>query len=103
MDKIYLCSECGKQSVIFDNRYHGCDAIANNIPLGIERKEYQYKLIRKEPTEVEIRIRNDLTYNEYCEEVNENSVEEFSNAFSSIKIYAVKDGKKKKCFEEETA
>ena len=71
--------------------------------MDIERKEYQYKLIRKEPTEVEIRIRNDLTYNEYCEEVNENSVEEFSNAFSSIEIYAVKDGKKKKCFEEETA
>ena len=52
---------------------------------------------------MEIRIRKDLTYNEYCEEVNENSVEEFSNAFSSIEIYAVKDGKKKKCFEEETA
>lgn len=46
MDKIYLCNECGKQSVIFDNRYHGYDAIANNIPLGIERKEYQYKLIK---------------------------------------------------------
>ena len=44
-----------------------------------------------------------MTYNEYCEEVNENSVEEFSNAFSNIEIYAVKDGKKKKCFEEETA
>ena len=71
--------------------------------MGIERKEYQYKLIKKVPTEVEIRIRKDLTYNEYCEEVNENSVEEFSNAFSSIEIYAVKDGKKKKCFEEETA
>lgn len=53
--------------------------------------------------EVEIKIRNDLTYDEFCEESEENSIKEFSNAFSSIEIYGIKDGKKKKYFERETA
>lgn len=97
------CSECGSQSVIYDSRYHGYDAIVTKEQLSIVHKKYQYRLLQKKSMEVEIKIRNDLTYDEYCEEAEESSTEEFSNAFSSIEIYGIKDGKKKKYFESETA
>lgn len=97
------CSECGRQNVIYDSRYHGYDASATKEQLSIECKEYQYRLLQKKSMEVEIKIRNDLTYDEYCEEVEESSTKEYSNAFSSIEIYGIKDGKKKKYFERETA
>lgn len=97
------CGECGNQSVIYDSRYYGYDAIVKKEQLSIAHKEYQYRLLHKNSMEVEIKIRNDLTYGEYCEEVEESSAKEFSNAFSSIEIYGIKDGKKKKYFEKETA
>lgn len=97
------CGECGSQSVIYDSRYYGYDAIVTKKQLSTESKEYQYRLLQKKSMEVEIKIRNDLTYDEYCEETQESSTEEFPNAFSSIEIYGIKDGKKKKYFESETA
>ena len=48
------------------------------------------------------KIRNDLTYDEFCEEVDECYIKEYSNAFSSIEIYRIiaysegrKEGRKK--------
>ncbi len=97
------CSECGKERIIYDSRHHGYNAIVTDKHFFGVNKEYQYKLMQKKAIEVEIKIRNDLTYDEYCEEVEEGFTKEFSNAFSSIEIYGIKDGKKKKFFEEETA
>lgn len=97
------CSKCGKQIILYDNRYHGYDAIVTKDQISIVHKEYQYRLIQKKPMEVEIKIRNDLSYGEYCKTIDETSTKEFSNAFSSIEIYGIKDSKKKKYFEEETS
>ena len=97
------CSECGTQRVIYDSRYHGYNALVTDKHFSSTNKTYRYKLLQKDPMEVEIKIRNDLTYDEYCEEVEGNEVNEFSNAFSCIEIYGIKDGKKKKFFDEETA
>lgn len=97
------CGECGRQLVIYDSRYHGYDAIVTKNQFSTGCKKYQYRLLQKKSMEVEIKIRNDLTYDEFCEESEENSIKEFSNAFSSIEIYGIKDGKKKKYFERETA
>ena len=96
------CSECGRQLVIYDSRYHGYDAIVTKNQISTGCKKYQYRLLQKKSMEVEIKIRNDLTYDEFCEESEENSIKEFSNAFSSIEIYGILDGKKKKYFERET-
>ena len=101
------CSECGKQRIIFDNRYHGYDAIVMKEQFPIVHKEYQYRLMQKEAMKVEIKIRNESTYDEYAEDIKEipkePTKEEFSNAFSNIEIYGIKNGKKKKYFEAETA
>ena len=97
------CSECGREKVIFDNRHHGYDAVVEENRLFSTDKEYQYGFMKKKSMEVEIKIRNDLTYDEYCIETEKNHSKEYSNAFSSIEIYGIIDGKKKKVFEEETA
>ena len=97
------CAKCDKEKIIYDSRYHGYSAIVNNKPFSSNNKVYRYKLLQKESVEVEIKIRNDLTYDEFCEEVDVSYIKEFSNAFSSIEIYGIKEGKKKKYFEEETA
>lgn len=97
------CAKCGKEKVIFDNRYYGYNAIVSNKQIFSFEKEYQYDLIDKNLMEVEITIRNDLTYDEYCEEVEKNLANEYAHAFSGIEIYGIINGVKKRFFEEETA
>lgn len=97
------CNKCGKEKVIYDSRYHGYDAIVADEHFFSTSKEYQYGLMQKKPMEVEIKIRNDLTYDEFCEEVADKFSKEYPNAFSSIEVYVIMNGKKKKVFEEETS
>ncbi len=97
------CIECGEEIIIYDSRYYGYNAIMIDKHDSSVNKEYQYVLISKKAMEVEIKIRNELTYKEFCEETGKSSINEYANAFSEIEIYEIKDGKKKKIFEEETA
>lgn len=92
-----------KWKIIYDSRHHGYNAIVVDKCFFSMDKEYQYSLIQKKSMEVEIKLRYDLTYKEYCEEAGEKFSKEFSNAFSNIEIYGIINGKKKKFFEEETA
>lgn len=96
------CDKCGKEKTIYDSRCNGYNAIVADKHFSSNNKVFRYKLLQKEALEVEIKIRNNLTYDEFCEEVDERYTKEFSNAFSSIAIYGIKEGKKKKYFEEET-
>lgn len=96
------CAKCGKEKTIYDSRCNGYNAIVADKRFSSNNKVYRYRLLQKEALEVEIKIRNDLTYDEFCEEVDERYTKEFSNAFSSIAICGIKEGKKKKYFEEET-
>lgn len=101
-----VCAKCSKEKVIYDNRHHGYNAIVTGNHFFSSNKEYQYRLIQvqgKTVMEVEIKIRNDLSYDEYYNEVEGNFINDFSNAFSNIEIYGIIKGKKKKIFEEETA
>lgn len=97
------CCQCGKEKIIFDSRYHGYDGYVNGEDLISSEKEYQYLPIIHDAMEVEIKLRYDLSYNEYCKETGGTNLTDFTNSFSSIEIYGIINGNKKKIFEEETA
>lgn len=56
----------------------------------------------KDPKEIIVLVRNSLPYEEFIEEFDDN-LEKYSNAFESIEIYTLQNGRKRKFFEEETA
>lgn len=94
------CCQCGSEFIIFDNLHHGYDAITE-----YERQADNYvpKFIwTKNTTGVIVMVRNDLSYDEFSEEFGD-SMEKYANAFESIDIYTMINGRKKKFFEEETA
>lgn len=98
------CSECGKQFILFDSRYHGYDAISEKERLQIKSdKEYIFSWGRTSG-EVKVKINNDLTLTEFLEEFKTSCVsKDYPNAFTNIIVYHIINGKKKKVFEEETA
>lgn len=96
------CSKCGKEFVIFDSHHHGYDVLTENKQ-EIENNELTVKLVwTKNPKEIIVDIRNSLSYEEFVEEFGE-SIEKYSNAFESIDIYTITNGRKKDFFGEETA
>lgn len=99
------CSNCGKEIIAFDNRLYGYDAVTEIKPTEIH--DLKYRIIKLQPdtnsTKIEIKVINDLSYNEFLECTQDNFNEkEYSNAFSTIIIYAITNNKRKKIFEEET-
>lgn len=97
------CSKCENEKIIFDNRHNGYNSMVTDKRFFHMDKEYFYDLIQKETMGVEIKLQNDLTYEEYCEEVGKEFADEYQNAFSSITIYGIINKTKKIFFEEETA
>ena len=105
------CTECSEEYIAFDNRIHGYDASTEEkVPISYEHMEFKqrkFKNSKDNIAEIEIRIINQLSFEEFSEGLDEAySMEEYSNAFGSIDIYAkVKDltGKKIEIFSEETA
>jgi hypothetical protein len=93
------CSRCASEKVIFDNRYHGYNAVTSDSPTPSEEVEYPFRNLQSTPTDIEIKITNDLTYEEL---EGRYTMEEVSNAFTNISIYTIQN-RKKKVFEEETA
>jgi len=105
------CTRCGKEYVAFDDRIHGCDAFVNEgRSFSDERMDFEQKKFGRSAdniVEIEICIINQFSFEEFCEEFEEIcSIEDYSNAFGNIDIYArVKDlnDKKVAIFSEETA
>lgn len=95
------CSQCKAEFVIFDNLHYGYNAIAENERQSEPSEPVKY-IWSKKPKEVVVVVRNSLSLDEFAEEFGRDS-EKYSNAFESIEIYTVDNGKKRTFFEEETA
>jgi ribosomal protein L33 len=106
-----VCNNCGKEHIIFDNRIHGYDAYVekrNNVSYeGIEFKQKTFKGSNNNLVAIEIKIDNDITFEEFCDqEGKEVTTEEYTNAFSNIIIYGNiidLNNKRVTIFSEETA
>ena len=106
------CTKCGNEYIVFDNRLHGHDAITTEEQkcFTCEQMEFEQKTLKKSENNIfgiEIEIIHDIPVEEFTEELNNGSmsIEDYSNAFGSITIYAVlRDlNKKMEIFSEETA
>lgn len=87
-----ICNHCGKEHIIFDNRIHGYDAFIDNNDNfsynGIEFAQKKFKGSNNNLLEIEIKIYNDLSFEQFCSQISkEATIEEHSNAFSDITIY----------------
>lgn len=99
------CFLCGKEHILFDNRYHGYDGVT-----GVKiRKKLDYlphfKHKCRTAVTIEIKVENDLSLPEFQENTGlEYDEAQYSNAFGWIAIYSVNSvGKRRKIFEAETA
>lgn len=101
------CSKCGKEHIIFDSRQYGYDGvIEENRSLDYNDIEFSQIKIKAffQPVEISVKIINDLIYQEFIDSVGDGfNQDDYSNAFSSIDIYAIKNGKKVRIFSSETA
>ena len=90
------CQHCGAEHLVFDSRYHGYDGITGNHT---EEKVLYQPHFRSKGTEavgIEIKIENDPSIESFQENTGLSFAEEqYSEAFSWIKIYAVKQNGKK--------
>lgn len=98
-----LCPHCGKEIILFDNRLYGYDAIVDPPNNLLEDLKFSVIKTNKKNSEILVKIRNDLSIEEYIETMKGTFMERYSEAFSDISIYSITDGRKKLIFEEETA
>ena len=91
------CVKCGKEKVLFDNRFHGYDAVSiSRDELNLD-SEFKFQSIQNRPTEVIVKITNDMTRDE------KNELSDIANAFTNIEVISNQNGRKKVIFAEETA
>lgn len=82
---------------MFDNRLYGYNAIVD--PPNNLSEDLKFSLIKtnKKNSEILVKIRNDLSIEEYIETMKGTFMEKYSEAFSDISIYSITDGRKN-CF-----
>jgi len=104
------CAKCGKEHLAFDGRIHGYDAFVDMpVPSDgaeIEFERWRFKSSKNNVFGIEIHIFNQYSFEEFCEENDGCSEEDFSNAFGDITVYAkIKELNDKKViiFSKETA
>ena len=103
------CSECGREFILFDNRFQGYDAVlaSEGVKRDLEYKPTyaQKKFKDGKPRRIFFQIENFDTLEEFCKDMEEEYDEvTFSNSFSWIWVYTIdENGKKTKLFEYETA
>jgi len=89
---------------LFDSRYHGYDAIISRHTQDVNTYHPQFERTSPKASAIMVRIRNDLSYNEYCDTVERENHAAYPNAFSSITIYLVgENGSKHMVFDIETS
>ena len=103
------CGECGREFIVFDNRFYGYDAVLASEGMNLDF-EYKPTYVQKKfkdgkPRRIFFQIENFDTLEEFCEDMEEEYDEvTFSNSFSRIWVYTIdENGKKTKLFEYETA
>ena len=99
------CEICGAEHIVFDSRYHGYEGISSDHTQ--EELLYQpcFRPKCRSALGIEIKVENDPSLEAFVENTGLQFTEEqYSNAYSWIKIYAVNpDGKKRMFFDHETA
>lgn len=98
------CADCTKESVLFDSRYYGYDAVISQNTQDVNTYHPQFERTSPKASEIMVRIRNDLSYNEYCETAERENHAAYPNAFSSITIYQMgENGRKHLVLDIETS
>ena len=100
-----ICSKCGNEYEIFDNRYNGYDSMNENLSIdkaNMISPSFSYKKINKEDCMIKIKIKNDLPYSEFIEEFPNATMENYLNCYSYISIYFLFQNKYKCIFSYET-
>ena len=109
-----VCTNCSKEFILFDNRKHGYDALSDildkqqfdkaMVPFASEKNLKFRNLCRGNECDITIAIQNDLSFDDFYETFGKNaSDEDYSNAFSWIKIIATVGSKKHIILDEETS
>ena len=93
------CVECSKEFVVFDNYEHGYASTVYEKDKNSQN--ILYKIILKNPSEIVIKVHYSLSSSEISETVDNESIN-YENLFTSLDIYSVRNGKKKKIFNFET-
>lgn len=103
------CSECHREYILFDSRYHGYDARFSSPP-SEEAKAYVPHFRErhdrgKAPVQVCVSVENEENLNAFRENTGIDCTDQdYTEAFSWITIYSINEnGKKTKVFECETA
>lgn len=98
------CAQCGAEHILFDSRLHGYDGmIQTPTP---EELAYQphMKQRRGGPIAIQVKVETTETPESFREvDRTDLSPADWTNAFDWIIVYKIKDGKKTKIFEMETA
>lgn len=99
-----LCSQCRKEIILFDSRYHGCNGMTsedeearNYQPLFSQRNNKPHGIIVAVENEPSLEAFNDAINGQYPYEV-------YADSFIGISIYSTEEnGRKKLLYDFETA
>ena len=101
------CSRCGKQHLLFDNRFYGYDGVFCRNEESVSYKPHFKKVImqKSEPVKLEIEVAHDPSPEQIREETGEDiDAAAISNAFGWICVRRIdKQGKRKIVLDYETA
>lgn len=96
------CASCNEEFLLFDNNKYGYDGVIE--PETYCNSQYEFAKATNKASCISLKVTYDLTFTEFLENAGNNfTYEQFSNAFSDIKIYKVSDGKKTRIYYYETA
>ena len=101
------CSVCGKEHLIFDNRFHGYDGVfcSEHSDRNYQPRFQQRKFRDGLPRRIEITTENDTTIEEFRENTGiDCNYDTYSNAFGWISVHAIDSrGKRSRILDAETA
>lgn len=100
------CEKCGLEYVLFDNYRHGYDAVITQQESCASKNEitFNFKKVYSQPIEVFVKIYQDISYNQFKDELGNIDYTSYLNSFDNIDIYGINSKSRKiKICSEETA
>lgn len=108
-----ICSNCGKEHILFDNRNHGYDTLSEIVDtqrLGVvgmpfaDESLLKFRACQSKNCSVKVAVQNTLTMEDFYETFGDDATEEcYSLAFSWITIISTNEGKSRTVLDLETA
>lgn len=102
------CSECGKEYIIYDNRYHGYNGKFCNEANNEEKNYIPHYKQKKRRDNMPVQIRIEVEHDSSIEEFRKNTdivctFEDYTESFTWLVIYTIDNqGKKRKIIDLET-